>query len=125
MIVSVIPFIGGQILPTPFEAGNPEEDLYYRYAVARLAAFSNVTWDLGNEHNFHRKVPQWADTLGPKVKEWDPYDHLASAHNVGYRTDGKTWNDMQLIQRWDDGAFCLARPGKTYALYRPDTGPAT
>ncbi len=103
VIVSVIPFIGGQVLPTPFKAGSPEENLYYRYAVARFAAFSNMTWDLGNEHNFHRKVPNWANTLGPKVKEWDPYDHLTSAHNVVYRTDGNTWNDMQLIQRWDAG----------------------
>jgi hypothetical protein len=103
MIVSVIFFIGGQVLPTPFEAGSAEEDLYYRYGIARFGAFSNVTWDLGNEHNFHRKVPDWADTLGHKVKEWDPYDHLASAHNVTYRTPRSTWLDMQLIQRWDSG----------------------
>jgi Protein of unknown function (DUF4038)/Domain of unknown function (DUF5060)/Concanavalin A-like lectin/glucanases superfamily/Putative collagen-binding domain of a collagenase len=103
MIVSVIFFIGGQVLPTPFEAGSKAEDLYYRYGIARLAAFSNITWDLGNEHNFHRKVPDWADTLGPRVKEWDPYDHLTSAHNVAYRTPKSTWLDMQLIQRWDSG----------------------
>ena len=52
VIVSVIFYIGGQVLPTPFAAGSAEEDLYYRYGVARLAAFSNVTWDLGNEYNF-------------------------------------------------------------------------
>jgi hypothetical protein len=103
MIVSVIFFIGGQVLPTPFEAGSEAEDLYYRYGIARLAAFSNVTWDLGNEHNFHRQVPDWADTLGPRVKAWDPYDHLTSAHNVTYRTPISTWLDMQLIQRWDSG----------------------
>ena len=103
MIVSVIFFIGGQVLPTPFEANSEAEELFYKYTIARLAAFSNVTWDLGNEHNFHRKVPDWADTLGHRVKEWDPYDHLTSAHNVTYRTPKSTWLDMQLIQRWDSG----------------------
>jgi len=103
VIVSAIFYIGGQVLPTPFAAGSAEEDLYYRYGVARLAAFSNVTWDLGNEYNFHRPAPAWADQMGAKVKQWDPYDHLCSAHNVTHRTPNSTWCDMQLIQRWDGG----------------------
>jgi hypothetical protein len=111
MIVSVIPYIGGQVLPTPFEADSAEERLYYRYAVARLAAFSNVTWDLGNEYNFHRKAPDWADAMGHQIKGWDPYDHLTSAHNVTHRTPKSTWLDMQLIQRWDSGqtAYMLSQ----------------
>jgi len=109
VIVSVIFFIGGQVLPTPFAAYSDDEQRFYRYGVARLAAFANVTWDLGNEHDFHREFPKWGDWLGPLVKEWDPYDHLTSAHNKVYRTPGKTWNDLQLIQRWDSGqnAFML------------------
>ncbi|HUT95473.1 MAG TPA: DUF5060 domain-containing protein [Thermoguttaceae bacterium] len=111
VVVSVIFYIGGQVLPTPFEAGSAEEDLYYRYGVARLAAFSNVTWDLGNEYNFHRPAPTWADEMGAKVKSWDPYNHLCSAHNVTHRTPNSAWCDMQLIQRWDDGqnAFMLGQ----------------
>ncbi len=111
VIISVILYIGGQVLPTPFEADSAEELLYYRYAVARFAAFSNVTWDLGNEYNFHRKAPEWADRMGHQVKAWDPYDHLASAHNVTHRTPQSTWLDMQLIQRWDSGqnAFMLSQ----------------
>ncbi|MBD3267201.1 DUF5060 domain-containing protein [bacterium] len=114
IIVSVIFFIGGQVYPTPFEAYSEEEILFYRYGVARLAAFSNVTWDLGNEHNFHREVPKWCDWLGPKVKAWDPYNHILSAHNVIYRTPGAEWNDIQLIQRWDEGqnAYMLEQRGK-------------
>ena len=109
VIVSVIFFIGGQVLPTPFAAYSDDEQRFYRYGVARLAAFANVTWDLGNEHDFHREFPKWCDWLGPLVKELDPYQHLTSAHNKIYRTPGKTWNDLQLIQRWDSGqnAFML------------------
>ncbi|MHB0958894.1 MAG: DUF5060 domain-containing protein [Pirellulaceae bacterium] len=119
VIVSVIFFIGGQVLPTPFVAYSEDELRYYRYGVARLAAFSNVTWDLGNEHDFHREFPKWCDWLGPLVKEWDPGKHLLSAHNKIYRTAGKTWNDLQLIQRWDDGqnAFMLGERAK-----QADTG---
>ncbi|MBE7499438.1 MAG: DUF4038 domain-containing protein [Verrucomicrobiales bacterium] len=111
LIISVIFCIGGQVLPTPFKADSEEERLYYRYGVARLAAFSNVTWDLGNEYNFHREAPDWADRTGPLVKEWDPYDHLTSAYNVAHLTPKSTWLDMQLLQRWDSGqtAYMLAR----------------
>jgi len=103
MIISVIFYIGGQVLPTPFAESSEDEHRYYRYGIARLAAFSNITWDLGNEHDFHREYPEWADGLGKMVKEWDPYDHLTSAHNKTYRTPESTWIDMQLIQKWDGG----------------------
>ncbi|MBP8260659.1 MAG: DUF4038 domain-containing protein [Verrucomicrobia bacterium] len=120
VIVSVIFFIGGQVLPAPFAAYSADEQRYYRYGVARLAAFSNVTWDLGNEHDFHREFPKWCDWLGPLVKEWDPCKHLLSAHNKIYRTPGRTWNDLQLIQRWDGGqnAFMLGERAKQAATGR-------
>jgi hypothetical protein len=120
VIISVIFFIGGQVLPTPFAAYSAEEQRYYRYGVARLAAFANVTWDLGNEHDFHREFPKWCDWLGPLVKAWDPYDHLNSAHNRIYRTPGHTWNDLQLIQRWDSGqnAFLLGERAQQAATGR-------
>lgn len=101
VIVSVIFFIGGQVLPTPFAAGSADEDLYYRYGVARLAAFSNITWDLGNEYNIDRPIP-WADRMGTKVKQWDPYLLLCSAHNITHRTPSSSWCDMQLIQDWSE-----------------------
>lgn len=103
MVVSVIPFIAGQVFVTPYAANSQEEQLYYRYAVARLAPFSNLTWDLGNEHDLHWKAPEWADYMGPLVKQWDPYDHLTSVHNRIYRSPGNPWNDLQLVQRWDPG----------------------
>jgi hypothetical protein len=81
---------------------------------------NNDYWDLGNEHDFHREVPKWCDWLGPLVRQWDPYDHLLSAHNKVYRTPGKTWNDLQLIQRWDAGqsAFMLGERAKQAATGR-------
>jgi len=102
MIISVIFFIYGEG-GTPFKEDSEEELLYYRYAVARFAAFANVTWDLGNEYNAEslRQAPQWADRMGHRMKQWDPYDHLTSAHNVAHRTPRSTWLDMQLLQKWN------------------------
>lgn len=104
MIISVIFFIAAQDLNLPFTEDGEDENRYYRYAVNRLAAFSNVTWDIGNEHDFHRDK-MWTDFMGDRIKnDMDPYKHLLSAHNVIYK--GNTlggWHDMQLIQKWDDG----------------------
>jgi hypothetical protein len=108
VIVSVIFFIGGQVLPTPFAAYSEDELRYYRYGVARLAAFSNVTWDLGNEHDFHRECPSGRlarparQAMGSvRTPALGPQQDLPHAR--------PTWNDLQLIQRWDDGqnAFML------------------
>ena len=103
IVVSVVFFLGGQVLPTPFAALSADERRYLRYAIARLSAFSNVTWDLGHEHDFHRSYPDWADDVGYIVRAADPYDHLVGAHNGAYRTEESWWTDMQLLQRWDGG----------------------
>lgn len=103
MTVSVIFSIGAQCLPTPFMQGSEDECRYFRYAVSRLAAFSNVTWDLGNEHDFHRETRFWPDMTGNFIKMTDPYNHLRGAHNKIYFNTLDNWLDMQLIQVWDAG----------------------
>ena len=103
MVVSVIFFIGAQPLPVPFQPFSEDEMRYYRYAVARLSAFSNVTWDLGNEHDFHRDTSWWTGMTAQLVRHHDPYRHLLSAHNKAYAEPADTWIDMQLLQVWDAG----------------------
>ena len=110
VIVSVIFYIGGQVLAAPFAAGSVEEDLYYRYGVARLAAFSNVTWDLGNEYNFHRPAPAWADQMGcegqavgslrPSLLGPQRNSPHAAIHVVRYATDSALgWRTERLHAR--------------------------
>ena len=96
VLVSVVFDISSQISVRP-EPLSEDERRYFRYAVARLAAWSNVTWDLGNEHGKYRPA-DWAGQMGPLVKKWDPYDHLLSGHNTAYRRE--PWSDMVLIQKW-------------------------
>ena len=103
MIVSVIFHIGAQPLHTPFMETSEDEYRYYRYAAARLSAFSNITWDLGNEHDFHRNTRFWTTLLGGFIYGKDPYKHLVGCHNKVYLEFWFTWLGMQLMQKWDAG----------------------
>jgi len=44
------------------DAGSEDEHRYIRYAVARLAAFSNITWDLGDDLDYFRDEKWTHDT---------------------------------------------------------------
>ncbi len=79
IVATCIVTLEKQGLPRELGVLTEHEKRLYRYTVARLSAFSNVWWDLGNEHNEYRK-PNWAAKMGNLVKKWDPYDRLRSAH---------------------------------------------
>src|SRR5690606_36843907 len=66
-----------------FETMAPEvDDRYLRYVVARLAAYRNIWWSMGNEYDFLRtKTESDWDRYFHVVQEADPYDHLRSIHN--------------------------------------------
>ena len=66
-----------------FETMDAEtDDRYLRYVVARLAAYRNVWWSMGNEYDFLRTKTEadW-DRYFQVVQAADPYDHLRSIHN--------------------------------------------
>ena len=63
---------------TPPRASE-DEHRFIRYAVARLGAFFNITWDLGDD------LDVFATKNGPTkpgmlIEQWDPYHHLATSH---------------------------------------------
>lgn len=103
IIVSVIFHIGAQPLHTPFMETSEDEYRYYRYAAARLSAYSNINWDLGNEHDFHRNPRFWTPLLGSFLHDKDPYKHLCGCHNKVYLEYWYTWLGMQIMQLWDAG----------------------
>jgi hypothetical protein len=50
-------------------AGSEDERRYFRYAVARLGPFANITWDLGDDlDRFRSEV--WTHEMGtmPAIK---------------------------------------------------------
>jgi len=100
IVATCIVTIEKQNLPHEYGAITENEKRLCRYAVARLAAFSNVWWDLGNEHIEYRQ-PDWAPEMGALVKWWDPYDRLCSAHGYAEWTyDDQPWADFIITQQY-------------------------
>ena len=106
MVISIIFYLdGARPGVDPFgksRMGQEDEQRYYRYGVARLAAFSNVMWDVTNEYQLFRNEA-WANKMGTLIKQCDPYDHLMSVHGHGqfpFRTSA--WADFAMYQSWDE-----------------------
>ncbi|UCG56698.1 MAG: DUF4038 domain-containing protein [Phycisphaerales bacterium] len=126
MMISIIFYVdGARPGVDPFgkaRMGQQDEQRYYRYAVARLAAFSNVMWDVTNEYHLFRDEA-WANRMGTFIKECDPYDHLMSVHGHGqfpFRTS--LWADFAMYQQWDESGgyqFMLANRRKQAQTGRP------
>lgn len=58
------------------------DDRYLRYVVARLSAYRNIWWSIGNEYDFLRtKTEKDWDRYFQVVQQSDPYGHLRSIHN--------------------------------------------
>ncbi len=106
MAISIIFYVdGARPGVDPFgkaRMGQEDERRYYRYAVARLAAFSNVMWDVTNEYHLFRDEA-WTNKMGALIKQVDPYDHVMSVHGHGqfsFRTS--EWADFAMYQSWDE-----------------------
>lgn len=100
IIANCIFTIEKQELPTELGALTENEIRLYRYAIARLASFNNVWWDLGNEHNETRDVA-WGNTMGTLVKQADPYDRLTSAHAYDkFLYSDSPWADYIITQQY-------------------------
>jgi len=72
-----------------FDKMEPQaNDLYLKYAVARLAAYRNIWWSLANEFDLiaSKRQEDW-DRFFQIIQEKDPYLHLRSIHN------GMKWYD--------------------------------
>src|SRR5262249_24979147 len=59
-------------------SGSEDERRYIRYALARLSAFSNITWDLGDDLDSYRDE-KWTHETGTFIHENDLYRHLATS----------------------------------------------
>ena len=99
MIISVIQDISTHKAQPA--AGSEDEHRYLHYAAARLGAFSNITWDLGDDlDSFRDEV--WAHATGTLLESWDPYHHLATSHPVHreHQDRASPWFGFTSIQDW-------------------------
>jgi len=117
IIVSVVFYIDGyrpgaypfDLTKSSEHYGLDEDELrYYRYAAARLSAYSNVEWCVSNEWHLFRGKP-WVRAMGQYLSKHDPYGHLMSVHGdeeFSFRTEkwAKPWADFAVVQAWDSEA---------------------
>ncbi len=98
-----------RVHPAP---GSEDEHRFIRYAIARFAAFSNITWDLGDDLDQYRD-DAWTHATGTLIKQWDPYQHLATSHPVDNVHQDRTspWFDFTSFQEWSrtQHTFMLAQ----------------
>lgn len=80
-----------------------QDDLYWKYVLARFSAYRNVWWSLANEYDLLREktVADW-ERFGKLIVENDPYGHLRSIHNCTVVYDhSRPWITHCSIQRTD------------------------
>jgi len=89
-------------------AGSEDERRYIRYAAARLSAFSNITWDLGDDLDSFRDE-KWAHETGTLLVGWDPYKHLATSHPTHREPQDRAsdWFGFTSIQDWSRNQHAL------------------
>ena len=89
-------------------AGSEDERRYIRYAAARLGAFANITWDLGDDLDSFRDE-KWAHETGTLLEGWDSYKHLASSHPVRreHQDRASDWFGFTSIQDWSRNQHAL------------------
>ena len=82
-------------------ADSDDERRYFRYAANRLAAYSNVTWDLGDDISLYRDLA-WSHKMGTYLHDSDPYHHLATDHPVDNNHQDRTaeWFGFTSFQEW-------------------------
>jgi hypothetical protein len=66
-----------------------------------LGAFSNVTWDLGDDLDGYRD-DKWTHETGEFIEQLDPYKHLATSHpmKLVHQDRASDWFGFASIQEW-------------------------
>jgi hypothetical protein len=82
-------------------AGSENEKRFIDYALARLTAFSSITWDLGDDLSSFRDL-KWTHETGTYIVQADPYHHLATSHpaQIEPQDRGSDWVGFTSIQDW-------------------------
>jgi Protein of unknown function (DUF4038)/Domain of unknown function (DUF5060) len=100
MIISLVMDMGdSKVHPV---AGSEDEHRYFRYAVNRFSAFSNITWDLGDDLDSYRDE-KWTHETGMMIYHLDPYKHLATSHPArsnDHQDRASPWFGFTSYQDW-------------------------
>jgi hypothetical protein len=90
-------------------AGSEDEHRFIRYAIDRLGAFSNITWDLGDDLDFYRDE-KWTHETGMLIQQLDPYKHLETSHPAAsnaHQDRASSWFGFTSYQDWSRNQHVL------------------
>ncbi len=107
MIVSlVLDMNDGRVHP---DAGSEDERRFIRYAVNRFSAYSNITWDLGDDLDSYRDE-KWTHDTGMLIQQLDPYKHLETSHPAksnAHQDRASSWFGFTSYQEWSRNQHAL------------------
>lgn len=87
-----------------FSQMSPEQDdLYWKYVLARFSAYRNVWWSLANEYDLLRAktMKDW-ERYAKMICDLDPYNHLRGIHNcMAFYDHTRPWITHASLQRQD------------------------
>ncbi len=80
-----------------------QDDLYWRYVIARFSAYRNLWWSLANEYDlmWAKKLEDW-EHYADLLCKLDPYHHLRGIHNcMAFYDHARPWITHCSLQRQD------------------------
>ena len=90
-------------------AGSEDERRFIRYAIDRFGAYSNITWDLGDDLDLYRDE-KWTHETGMLIQQLDPYKHLESSHPAAsnaHQDRAASWFGFTSYQDWSRNQHAL------------------
>ena len=107
MIISlVLDMNDSQVHP---DAGSEDERRFIRYAVNRFSAYSNITWDMGDDLDSYRDE-KWTHDTGTLIQQLDPYKHLETSHPARsneHQDRASSWFGFTSYQEWSRNQHAL------------------
>jgi hypothetical protein len=91
------------------DAGSEDERRFIRYAIDRFGAFSNITWDMGDDLDSYRDE-KWTHDTGMFIQERDPYKHLETSHPAvsnDHQDRASSWFAFTSYQEWSRNQHAL------------------
>jgi hypothetical protein len=91
------------------DAGSEDERRFIRYAIDRFAAFSNITWDMGDDLDSYRDE-KWTHDTGTFIEQEDPYKHLETSHPAvsnDHQDRASSWFGFTSYQEWSRNQHAL------------------
>ena len=75
------------------EKGSPEEMMFFRWIIARYAAYPNVIWDFSKEAHLEKDLVYKQNCL-KAIREMDPYHHLVTVHDDDAANDSGSYDEL-------------------------------